>query len=152
MEISIISLEHRKGEKLGEPKKVRRGHARYLIRTKKALRYDKADVEQFAQMRVALEQQETEKLQQAQTLAEKLSALSVKLASRAASEGRLYGSLGPREIAEAITLEGVAIQKADVHLPTGHIHQVGDHEAVIRLHDQVEVKITIQVVPDFAVT
>lgn len=147
MEISVISLENRKGVQLGETKKVRRGHARYLIHAKKALRYDKGDLEQFNQMRASLEQQAGEKLKQAKIYAEKLKDLSIQLSSRAADANRLYGSLGPKEIAEAITHEGIPIEKRDVRLPAGPIRQVGDHDVIIRLQDQVEVTVTIRVVP-----
>ena len=69
MEISIISLESRKGTKLGEERKVRRGYARYLIRNQKALPYTKADVAQFSHMRAELEKQEAQKLEEAQAKA-----------------------------------------------------------------------------------
>jgi len=146
MEINIISLETHKGVKLGEIKKVRRGYARYLIRDKKALPYNKADVEQFAKVRASLEKQEAEKLMQAEIRAEKLRNLPIQLSSRAKEEGQLYGSLGPKEIAEAITATGTSIEKQAVSLPEGPLRQIGEHEVLIYLHDQVKVKLKVQVV------
>jgi large subunit ribosomal protein L9 len=147
MEINVISLENRKGVKLGETKKVRRGHARYLVRTKKALPYDKAELEQFSKMRSDLEHQEAQRLTQAQARADKLKELSIQIASRAQEEGQLYGSLGSKEIAEAVSEKGVSLDKKDIHLEQGLIRRIGDHEVMVHLHDAVKVKITIQVIP-----
>jgi large subunit ribosomal protein L9 len=149
MGISIISLEERKGTPLGETK-VRRGYARYLVKHKKALRYDKSDkteVEKFEQMRASLVQEAAERVKQAQQKGEQLQALSIKLSSRAADDVRLYGSLGVKEVTEAIIRAGVSIDKKDVRLPSGPIRQVGNHEVVVHLHDTVVVKLTIQVIP-----
>ena len=146
MEINIISLENRGSVKLGEMKKVRRGYARYLIRTKKALPYNENDLEQFSKMRASLEQQEADKLTQAQTRAEQLQNLQIQLSSRAAIEGQLYGSLGSKEIAEAITKAGVSLQKRDVNLPQGPIRRLGEHEVVVHLHDKVKVPLKIEVI------
>lgn len=146
MEIAIISLENRKGARLGETLRVRRGYARYLIAQNKAVPDNADNREKFASMRAELEQKEAEALEKAEARATQLKALNLKISSRTADERRLYGSLGPRELAIAITEAGVPVEKQAIQLPTGPIRQVGEYTIGVRLHNKITVSIPLQVV------
>lgn len=147
MEMSIISLgaQTKKGVGLGDIVKVRRGYARYLISQGKAIRHNAANLAQFTAMRAELEKQEAEALQAAKSRAQNLQNLSLSIASRAADESRLYGSLGAREIAKAITDEGVTVEKREIRLPMGPIRHLGEHNVELQLHNEVKVVLKVHV-------
>lgn len=147
METAVISLENRKNVGLGDTIRVRRGYARYLISQQKAVPDNAENREKFAAMRAELEQKEGERLQAAQARAESLQQLTVQISSRAADESRLYGSLGSRELASAITEAGVPVQKNEVRLLDGVIRHLGAHEIEVVLHAKVKTMLTITVVP-----
>jgi large subunit ribosomal protein L9 len=147
METAIISLENRKNIRLGETIRVRRGYARYLISQHKAVPDNTENREKFAAMRAELEQKEADRLQEMEARAEQLKQLDLQISSRAADESRLYGSLGPRELAAAITERGVPVQKNEIRLSNGPIRHLGEHEINIVLHAKVKVTLTVKIVP-----
>ncbi|MDV7395701.1 50S ribosomal protein L9, partial [Arthrospira platensis SPKY1] len=93
--------------------------------------------------------QAADKLAAAQARADKLTALgAVTVAAKAGDEGKLFGSVGTRDVAEAITAAGVEVAKAEVLMPNGAIRNVGDFELEVQLHSDVVAAIKISVVPE----
>jgi large subunit ribosomal protein L9 len=145
--MNVILLERiGKLGKLGEQVAVRSGYARnFLIPTGKAVFATPSNVAAFEARRAELESKADDVLHSAQQRAEALNALLVTMSAKAGDEGKLYGSLGTRDLAEAITAAGVAVTKQEVRLPTGALRQVGEYEIDVQLHSDVmaTVKLTI---------
>ncbi|RKF15796.1 50S ribosomal protein L9 [Alginatibacterium sediminis] len=135
---------------LGDQVNVKSGYARnYLVPTGKAVPATKANVEVFNQRRSELEAKLASDLTAAQTRADKLNALeAVVIASKAGEEGKLFGSIGTRDISDAITAAGVKVAKAEVRLPNGALRNVGEFEVTIHVHTEVETTVTISVVAE----
>ena len=134
---------------LGDKVTVRPGYGRnYLIPQGKAVAATKAKIEQFEQRRAELEKKAAEALATAQTRAAAIGALIVSIAHKAGDEGRLYGSIGTRDIALAVTEAGIAVEKHEVRLPAGPIRQVGDYEIGIQLHSDVVAILPLKVVAE----
>lgn len=135
---------------LGDLVSVKSGYARnYLMPQKKAVFASKENVAKFEERRAELEAGLATKLAAAQTRGEALNALSnVVIASTAGEEGKLFGSIGTRDISDAVTAAGVAIVKSDVRLPEGALRHTGEFEIVIHLHAEVDATVTIEVVAE----
>lgn len=145
--VQVILLEDvRNLGKLGDQVAVRRGYGRnYLMPLRKAVPATTTSIAQFAERRVELEKMAQARLAEANTRAQQLNALTVKLKARAADEGKLYGSIGVRELAMAITEAGVKVGKSEVTLPAGPIRMLGEHDVAVQLHTDVEVIIKVQI-------
>ena len=115
---------------VGEQVNVKSGFARnFLIPQGKAVMATKANIEYFETRRAELEAKAAAALAEAQARAAQLTALeSVTIASKAGDEGRLFGSITTRDVAEAVVKAGVEIVKSEVRMPTGPIRTLGDHE------------------------
>jgi len=134
---------------LGDLVDVKSGFARnFLLPQGKAERATKDNIEAFAQRRAELEKQQAETLAAAQARAEKLNGLSVTVASRAGTEGKLFGSVGTEEIRAAITDAGVEVEKKEIRMPDGPLRSVGEHPITLHLHTDVDVEVVIAVVAD----
>ncbi|CAK4069764.1 MULTISPECIES: 50S ribosomal protein L9 [Vibrio] len=133
---------------LGETVNVKSGYARnFLIPQGKAVMATKANVEMFEARRAELEAKAAEQLSAAEARAEKINALeAVVLASKAGDEGKLFGSIGTRDIADAITAAGVEVVKSEVRLPEGALRNTGEFEISVQLHSEVFATVTLQVV------
>ncbi|KYK94675.1 50S ribosomal protein L9, partial [Aggregatibacter actinomycetemcomitans] len=125
--------------KVGDQVNVKSGYARnYLIPQGKAVMATKANIEHFEARRAELEEKAAKALAAAVDRAERLEALgSVTIASKAGDEGRLFGSIGTRDIADAITAKGVEVTKSEVRLPNGLIRTLGEHEVTFQFHGEV---------------
>jgi len=131
---------------LGEIVKVKDGYARnFLIPSGRARRATQAAIAEFEARRVELEKVAAEKLAAAQAQGEKLSGTTLKLTQKAGVDGRLFGSVTNFDIAEELTKQGFAVQKAQVRMPNGPIKVVGDSSVSVALHTDVTVDITISV-------
>ena len=131
---------------LGEVVKVRDGFARnYLIPQGKAKRATAANVAEFEQRRGELEKAQADALTKAQEKAAKLDGLMVQITQKAGVDGKLFGSVGNVDIAEALKAQGVDVPKAAIRMPQGPLKQVGDHPIKIALHADVLVTITVAV-------
>jgi large subunit ribosomal protein L9 len=131
---------------LGEVVKVRDGFARnYLIPQGKAKRATAANVAEFEQRRGELEKAQADALTKAQEKAAKLDGLMVQITQKAGVDGKLFGSVGNVDIAEALKAQGVDVPKAAIRMPQGPLKQVGDHPLKIALHADVVVTITVAV-------
>ncbi|MEL7291957.1 MAG: 50S ribosomal protein L9 [Pseudomonadota bacterium] len=133
---------------LGETVNVKSGYARnFLIPQGKAVMATKANVEMFEARRAELEAKAAEQLAAAEARAEKVNALeAVVIASKAGDEGKLFGSIGTRDIADAITAAGVEVVKSEVRLPEGALRNTGEFEISVQLHSEVFATVNLQVV------
>ncbi|MDI9331581.1 MAG: 50S ribosomal protein L9 [Alphaproteobacteria bacterium] len=131
---------------LGEIVKVKDGYARnFLIPSGRARRATQAAIAEFQARRAELEKIAAEKLAVSQALGEKLAGTTLKLTQKAGVDGRLFGSVTNFDIAEELTKQGFAVQKAQVRMPNGPIKVVGDSSVSVALHTDVTVGITISV-------
>lgn len=129
---------------LGDIVKVKDGYARnYLIPQGKAKRATEENKKVFEARRAELEKAQAEKLVAAQAVAAKLEGLTLQLARKAGVDGRLFGSVGNVDIAEALAAQGVEIEKSVVRLPLGPIKQLGENQVEIAVHSDVVATITV---------
>lgn len=134
---------------LGDKVNVKPGYGRnFLIPQGKAVIASAEKIQHFEQRRAELEKKAADELAAAQKRSETIAALNVAIAHKAGDEGRLYGSIGTKDIAEAVTAAGVAIEKQEVRLPNGPIRQIGDYEIGIQLHSDVIATLTLKVVAE----
>ncbi|MAK92605.1 MAG: 50S ribosomal protein L9 [Oceanospirillaceae bacterium] len=134
---------------LGDTVNVRPGYARnFLFPKGKAVPATKANVEQFEARRAELEAQSAAKLADAESRKEKIEEIELSVAVKAGEEGKLFGSLGNRDIADLVTEAGVAVEKAEVRLPEGPIRNVGEFDIAIHLHPEVNAVLKLLVVAE----
>ena len=135
---------------VGDQVNVKSGYARnFLIPQGKAVMATKANVEHFEARRAELEAKAAEALAAAQARAAKLTELAtVTITSKAGDEGRLFGSITTRDVAEAVTAAGVEVAKSEVRLSTGPLRTTGDHEVRFQLHGEVFATLNIVVVAE----
>jgi large subunit ribosomal protein L9 len=133
---------------LGDKVDVKAGFARnFLLPQGKAVAATKANVEKFEARRAELEAKIAEQLGAAEARAAKLAELAeVTIASPAGDEGKLFGSIGTRDIAEAISTAGVAVTKAEVKLPTGTLRETGEFDIDVQLHADVTATIKVVII------
>ncbi|EOD56007.1 50S ribosomal protein L9 [Aeromonas molluscorum] len=132
---------------LGDQVNVKAGYARnYLIPQGKAVMATKANIETFDARRAELEAKLAAGKAAAEERAAKLGELAaVVIASKAGDEGKLFGSIGTRDVADAITAAGVAVAKSEVRM--GNVlRNTGEYEVVVQLHADVKATVQIQVV------
>jgi len=146
--MEIILLE--KVTKLGDPGdlvNVRSGFARnFLIPSGKAVRANEENKAEYEQRKVSLNKAEEQRKAIALELAKKLESLEISIPVAVSEEGTLYGSIGTREISEAINLEGIKIEQVAVRLPEGTLKELGNYKLDIEVHPEViqEISITIK--------
>lgn len=131
---------------LGDVVKVKDGFARnFLIPGGHAKRATKSNVEAFETQRAELERHQTDKLAAARARAEQIEGLLVQITQKAGVDGRLFGSVGNADIAEALVAQGFEISKAEVRLPEGPLKMIGDYTVVLSLHTDVLANIKVSV-------
>jgi large subunit ribosomal protein L9 len=136
---------------LGDVVKVKDGYARnFLIPQKKARRATESAVAEFEVKRAELEKAAAEKLAAAQAQGEKLNGMTITIAQKAGVDGRLFGSVTNFDIAEALSKQGFAVEKANVRMPTGPLKTTGEHPVAVALHTDVVVDVTVAVVGEAA--
>ncbi|OWW21717.1 50S ribosomal protein L9 [Noviherbaspirillum denitrificans] len=136
---------------LGDVVKVKDGYARnFLIPQRKARRATDAAVAEFETKRAELEKAAAEKLAAAQAQGEKLNGMTVQISQKAGVDGRLFGSVTNADIAEAVTKQGFAVEKAQIRMPQGPLKVVGDHTVAVALHTDVVVDVTVSVLGEQA--
>jgi len=136
---------------LGDVVKVKDGYARnFLIPQRKARRATDAAVAEFEAKRAELEKAAAEKLAAAQGQGEKLNGMTVQITQKAGVDGRLFGSVTNADIAEAVTKQGFAVEKAQIRMPQGPLKTVGDHTISVALHTDVVVDVTVSVLGEQA--
>lgn len=135
---------------LGDQVTVKSGFARnYLLPQGKAVIASKDNVAKFEARRAEYEKQLADTLATAQARAAKLTELAdVTIASKAGDEGKLFGSIGTRDIADAITAAGVEVVKSEVRLPLGTIRDTGEYDIVIHVHSDVDATVKVVVIAE----
>lgn len=134
---------------LGDEVSVKPGFARnFLIPQGKAVRASKANREVFEARRLELERAAAEKLAAANARAAGLAGVAVTIVAKAGDEGKLYGSVGTGEIADAIVAAGQAVERSEVRMPSGVIRSVGEYDIDVQLHSDVTVAIKVAVVSE----
>ena len=146
MEVILLEKVANLGN-LGDKVSVKPGYGRnFLFPSKKAVPANKENIEMFEARRAELEKAAAEVLATAQARAEKLGALAqIVIKTNAGDEGKLFGSVGVADIAEAITAAGEEVVKREVSMPEGPIHMVGEYELEIQLHSDVVQTVTVVV-------
>ena len=148
MEVILLEKVANLGS-LGEKVKVRAGYGRnYLVPYGKAVPATKNNVEMFEQRRAELEKAQAEKLAAAQARADALNGKDVTIVAKAGDEGKLFGSIGTRDIAEAISTLGTEVSKAEVKLPEGALRNIGEFELDLQLHSDVFATVKVIIVAE----
>lgn len=143
MNIILLEKINNLGQ-LGDQVSVKSGFGRnYLIPQGKALPATEANVKAFEDRRADLEAVATKSLSAATARAEGISGKEVVIVRKSADEGRMFGSVNNNDIAEALTIAGAAVEKREVDMPDGAIHELGEYEVDIRLHSDVIVQVKI---------
>ena len=134
---------------LGDLVNVKPGYARnYLVPQGLATVATEENIAAFESRRLELEKASADRLQAAQARASEMQGQSVEIAGRASEEGRLFGSVGVAEIADAVSAKGMALEKSEVQLPDGPLKLVGEYEVTITVHAEVSFQITVNVIPE----
>ena len=134
---------------LGDVVKVKDGYARnFLIPQRKAKRATPAALAEFETRRAELEKAAAEKLAAAQGVADKMNGLAVAVSRKAGMDGRLFGSVGNADIADALKVAGFDIDKSAVRLPEGPFKAIGEFPVEVALHTDVLANITLSVVAE----
>jgi large subunit ribosomal protein L9 len=133
---------------LGEEVAVKGGFARnFLIPQGKAVRASQQNRAVFEARRAELERVAAERLGGAQARAAKLEGVSITISAKAGDEGKLYGSVGTHDIAEALTALGTEVAKSEVRLPQGPIRLIGEYDIELHLHTDLSTMVKVVVVP-----
>ncbi len=134
--------------KVGDQVKVKSGFGRnFLIPGGKAVRATPDNIASFEARRVELEKAAEDALHQAQKRQATIQSLKVVIPAQAGDEGKLFGSVGAQDVAQAITAAGVTVAKREIDLANGPIRSVGEYEVTVHLHSDVVAKIQVEVVP-----
>jgi len=148
MEVILLEKVDNLGN-IGDRVKVRSGYGRnFLLPKGKATLATPENIAIIEERRAELERKEAGELTGAQARAAEIQKLSLQLTAKAGTEGKLFGSLGTIDIAEACTVAGVPVERSEVRLPDGPIRMLGEHEIEIHLHADVNVTVRIEVVSD----
>jgi large subunit ribosomal protein L9 len=144
MEVILLERVSKLGQ-IGDTVKVKDGFARnFLLPNGKALRATEANKKKFEGMKAQIEAQNLERKQEAEGVAKKVDGKSVILVRQAGETGQLYGSVSSRDIADALTKDGVSVERRQIVL-NAPIKTIGLHVLPVALHPEVEVKITVNV-------
>lgn len=148
MEVILLEKVENLGN-LGDQVKVRPGYGRnYLIPTGRATLATPENIAKFEARRAELEKMAAEALAAAQARRQALEGLTVTIKANAGEEGRLFGSVGTTDIAQALADAGVKVERHEVRLPAGPFRQIGEYEVAIHLHTDVDAQVKIAIVPE----
>jgi large subunit ribosomal protein L9 len=132
---------------IGDQVNVKAGYGRnFLVPQGKATIATPENIVIFEARRAELEAKQAEEMAGAKSRADKLEGLVLTITAKAGVEGKLFGSLGTVDIADAATAAGVEIQRSEVRLPDGPLRTTGEHEMEIHLHSDLNVAIKVNVV------
>ncbi|MFU8820816.1 MAG: 50S ribosomal protein L9 [Gammaproteobacteria bacterium] len=145
MEVILLDTVENLGG-IGDKVNVKPGYARnYLLPQGKATRATAEAVAEFEARRAELEAKAAAVIAEAKARAEKLGGLKLVIRAKAGSEGKLFGSVGTVDIAEAAEAVGVTIERSELRLAEGPLRMVGEHEVEVHLHSQVSVPISVTI-------
>ena len=136
---------------LGDKVKVKPGYGRnFLVPQGKAVPATAANVAEFEAKRAEYEAKAKAQLEGAEGRKAALEGAEVTISANASTEGKLYGSIGPREIADALTKIGHKVEKSEVVMGEGPLRRTGEHEVLVHLHADVETTVKVIVTGDVA--
>lgn len=148
MEVILLEKMGKLG-KLGDKVNVKAGFGRnYLLPFGKAVAATETNVAEFEARRAELESTANDKQTVAESRATALAELSVAIEAQAGEGGKLFGSVGPRDVADAVIAAGVDVSKSEVRMPAGPIREIGDFQVVIHLHTDVEASVALSITSD----
>jgi large subunit ribosomal protein L9 len=148
MEIILLQKVANLGN-IGDRVKVKSGFGRnYLLPQGKATVATPANVARFEARRAELEKAAHDHMSSAEQRAQQLKEFKLVIPSKAGTEGKLFGSIGTADIAEAATRAGVKIERSEVRLPNGALRTVGDHSVVLHLHADIDVPLAVTIVAE----
>ena len=135
---------------LGDKVDVKAGYGRnFLIPQGKAVPATRDNIAEFETRRAELEAAAAATLAAAEQRAEALKALPpISIGANAGEEGKLFGSVGTRDIAEALTAAGCEVDKSEVRLPEGPLRELGEFEVDVQVHGDVTATVVIAVIPE----
>jgi large subunit ribosomal protein L9 len=145
MQVILLEKVGKLGD-LGDQVNVKAGYGRnFLIPLGKAVPASAGNVADFETRRAELEAAAAEKVAAAQARADKLAGVVVTMESNAGEEGKLFGSIGTRDIADAISATGNEVAKSEVKMPEGVIRELGEYDVSIQLHSDVTTVVKVVV-------
>ncbi|MDM8569324.1 50S ribosomal protein L9 [Thiotrichales bacterium HSG1] len=148
MEVILLEKIKHLGN-LGDKAIVKSGYARnYLVPQNKAVLATPSNLADFESRRSEFEKAQQTVIQSAQERADQLKEIIVEIAGKVGVEGKLFGSVGSADIAQAITEGGIPINKQEIRLPNGPIRQVGEYDIKVHLHQEVDSFVTVQVIAE----
>lgn len=148
MEVILLENIHKLGQ-LGQQVQVKPGYGRnYLIPKGKAIPATRENIARFEAQRAEFEAAQADALGKAGLRAEQLSQVTVSIARKAGEEGKLYGSVGPADIADAVTATGVELAKHEVRLAEGPLRMLGEYPVEVQLHADVTAAITLHIIAE----
>jgi large subunit ribosomal protein L9 len=134
---------------IGDRVKVRSGFGRnFLLPEGKATLATPENVARFEARRVELERLAREQLTSASERAEAMKDFKLTIPAKAGTEGKLFGSIGTADVAEACGKAGFKVERSEVRLPTGPLRALGEHVINLHLHADVDVPLTVAIVPE----
>ena len=148
MQVILLEKIGKLGD-LGDQVNVKSGYGRnFLIPFGKAVPATEDNVATFEARRAELEAAAAEKRAEAEARAAKLAEVAVTIEANAGEGGKLFGSIGTRDLAEAITAAGVEVSKSEVRMPEGPIREIGSYEIAIQVHSDVIQNVAVTVVAE----
>ncbi|MCY4471271.1 MAG: 50S ribosomal protein L9 [Kistimonas sp.] len=145
MEVSVILQEkiYKLGN-LGDMVQVAAGYARNcLIPSGLAVQANEKNMKEFEARRALLEKAASEKLASARQRAERLNEMELTITAKAGEEGKLFGSIGNRDLAESISAVGVEVARDEIRLPQGPIRATGEFDISLHLHSDVSATVKV---------
>ncbi len=143
MEVILLEKVENLGS-LGDRVNVKSGYGRnFLIPSGKATPATEAHIKAFEARRAELEKTAAEAQTVAEARRDKLVDMSITIQAKAGEEGKLFGSIGTVDIAEAIVAAGVEIERSEVRLPEGAFRQLGEYSVLVHLHSDVNTEIQL---------
>jgi large subunit ribosomal protein L9 len=147
MEVILLENIENLGS-LGDKVTVKAGFARnYLLPGGKAKPATAENLAEFEKKRVELEKVAAEALAEAESRKTAIEALGgISISAKVGSEGKLFGSVGTGDIADALTAAGTPVEKREVRLPEGALREIGEHDIDIHLYTDVDVTVVVDIV------
>lgn len=145
MEVILLEKVENLGN-LGDRVNVKSGYGRnFLIPSGKATPATEEHIKAFEERRAELEKIAAEALAAAEARRDKLAGTTITIAAKAGEEGKLFGSIGAVDIAEALASTGVEVERSEVRLPEGAFRNIGEFQVQLHLHSDVDTEITLLV-------
>ncbi len=146
MQVILLEKIRNLGD-LGDQVNVKPGFGRnYLIPHRKAVAATEENKALFNARRAELEKAQADALVRARSRAQTIAGATVQIVSKASEEGKLFGSVGTADIADAMTAAGFELARSEVLLPNGPLKNLGDHEVSVLLHSEMTVHIIVSVI------